>query len=188
MAWMQDVIAVVDRQGDDGVVWWIRVEKGVVQRLCGAWFLAPHRLNILPTLVANRWVIPTLSGEDLLARTTLQGYAPLDFAVVEEGVGAARLEISAAYKAKSLTSARTRQLTPLDLPELPEALDVERPPVARNLPGAPRALLIATHIEIWCRAWDHLEQQRLARPYLRVVGGGAARGLPGIRYAPEVIS
>lgn len=173
-----ETIAIVDATTDGFAVWWVRSSAGDMDRMCGAWVLPSERLAVVPGLLAGRGVIATRSGSRIVRESGSGRHHVIDPTALCDAVAAAAEQVRAEYDKANAGRSASRALVPPTLPTLPSTIDVEHPSLRTRLPDAPRALLIARQVEAWCLAWDHIEEARLCRPYLRVALGQTARALP----------
>ncbi|GAB3365975.1 hypothetical protein GCM10027300_41840 [Modestobacter lapidis] len=172
------MLAVVD--GVDGVpvVWWVDVGPRVagMSRLCGAWVLdGDDRGRTLRTLTVSRVIVATASGQALLDEQEVVPDRFLDTEATFAAVVGVRDELQAVYEGEAV---RKSALTPPRWPALPQPLDVKRAATPGGDPRTARALGIAQWLRSLCAAWDTIEEQRLARSYMRSVGGPTTRELP----------
>lgn len=174
------VLAVVDSVDDVPIVWWVDLGPRVagMSRLCGAWALdSAERQTTLRTLIATRTTVCTAAGQSMLDKLELSADRVLDIEATLAAVIAARDELQSAYEKAAATR---KTLVPPRWPALPEPLDVETAHATADDPRTSRALGIARWFNDLCIAWDGVEEQRLARPYMRSLGGSAARPLPAV--------
>lgn len=177
------VSAVVDAVDGVPVVWWVDVGTGSagMPRLCGAWVLdAPDAAEGLRALTATRVLVATDDGRALLEEHEVAVERVLDLPATLTAVVAARDELQAGYEHAVATRKNGRSLTAPRWPSLPEPLDVETAVEAGGDPRTSRALGVARWVDRMCTAWDAIEEQRLARPYMRSLGGPAARAVPAV--------
>jgi hypothetical protein len=177
------VSAVVDAVDGVPVVWWVDVGAGNagMPRLCGAWALdAPDPAETLRALTATRVLVATADGRAFLDKQQIAVDRLLDLPATRAGVIAAQEELQAAYEHAVAIRKNGRSLTAPRWPFLPEPLEVETAVEAGGDPRTSRALGIARWIDRLCTAWDAIEEQRLARPYMRSLGGPAVRALPAV--------
>lgn len=167
------VLAVVDAVDDGPVVWWVDLGLGTgMSRLGGAWVLSTESLRgHLAALTAGRMTLATSAGQDALHQQHLDAELVVDPVATLEAVVAVRDELHTEYE----RMAPGRGLTAPSWPILPTPLDPEQ----ESPKGAPlRALVIARWFDRLCGTWEAIERQRLARSYLRQLGGDAMRVLP----------
>ncbi|WP_448613604.1 exonuclease domain-containing protein [Modestobacter sp. URMC 112] len=173
------VLAVVDQVDDVPVVWWVDIGPRIagMSRLCGAWVLdGDDRDRTLRSLTASRVIIATATGQSLLDEQQVVPDRILDDEATLTAIVATRNELQAVYK--EAEAVRRTTLTPPRWPILPPPLDPGSASMPGGDPRTSRALGIARGLNALCAAWDTIEEQRLARPYMRSVGGPATRGLP----------
>jgi hypothetical protein len=187
------VLAVVD--GVDGVpvVWWVDLGPQIVgmSRLSGAWVLdGADRAETLRALTATRATVSTAAGQSVLDELKVAADRVLDLEATLTAVVTVRDELQGAYEDAAATKKNGRSLIAPRWPALPDPLDVETVEVPAGDSRTSRALGIARWLNELCTAWDAVEEQRLARPYMRTLGGPAARVLPAvIRNAqPSVVA
>jgi hypothetical protein len=110
----------------------------------------------------------------------------VDPAATLAAVSDERDRLQAAYGEAVVTRKNGRALTAPRRPTLPAPLDVE---AAEEFHGGDartrRALSIARWFDVLCTAWDAVEEQRLARAYMRPLGGPSARPLPVVLAVAE---
>ncbi|MGY2084312.1 exonuclease domain-containing protein [Blastococcus sp. SYSU DS0539] len=173
------VLAVVDQFDNVPVVWWVDIGPRIagMSRLCGAWVLDGdgHELT-LRSLTATRTIVATTAGQSLLDAQQIAPARVLDAKATLRAAAATRDELQAVYE--EAEAVRRTTLTPPRWPTLPQPLDTETASTPGGDPRTSRALGIARWLHALCAAWDTIEEQRLARPYMRMVGGPATRGLP----------
>jgi hypothetical protein len=150
-------------------------------RSCGAWVLdAPDPAETLRALTATRVLVATADGRALLEKHDVPIERVLDLPATLTAVVAARDELQAACEHAVATRKNGRSLTAPRWPSLPDPLDVETAAEAGGDPRTSRALGIARWIDRLCNAWDAIEEQRLARAYMRSLGGPEARAVPAV--------
>jgi hypothetical protein len=173
------VLAVVDAVDTTLVVWWVDLGlRSGLSRMCGAWVLdSGDARETLHTLIGGRPLVITPTGADLLAGNPAAA-AIVDPAATLSAVVAVVDELQAAFADAATTRKNGRALTAPRWPAVPDPLDLETVADAGGEPRTRRALGIARWFERLCTAWDTIEEQRLARPYLRPLGGPATRPLP----------
>src|SRR3954447_7077667 len=175
------VLAVVDTADGVPVIWWVDLGPRIsgMSRLCGAWVLEEaDPVEKLRALTATRAVAATRDGRALLNKHQAAVDQVLDPAATLAASVAVRDELQAAYEHAVATRKNGRSLTAPRWPSLPAPLDVETAEELGGDPRTSRALGIARWIDRLCTAWDAIEEQRLARAYMRSLGGPAARPLP----------
>jgi DNA polymerase-3 subunit epsilon len=173
------VLAVVDQVDDVPVVWWVDIGPRIagMSRLCGAWVLDDDgHQHTLRSLAAARTIVATTAGQSLLEAQQIAPARILDAEASLTAAIATRDELQAVYE--EAEAIRRTTLTPPRWPSLPQPLDTETVSTPGGDPRTSRALGIARWLHALCAAWDTIEEQRLARPYMRPVGGPATRGLP----------
>jgi hypothetical protein len=183
------VLAIVDEVDNVPVVWWVDLGPKIagMTRLCGAWVLDDEeRAQSLHALVAARVTVTTSAGARLLADRQIETSQVLDLAATLADVSGERDRLQAAYEEAVATRENGRALTAPRWPALPAPLDSE---AAEEFHGGDartrRALGIARWLAGLCTAWDAVEEQRLARGYMRPLGGPAARALPVVLAVAE---
>lgn len=185
-----DAVPAVERQGDsepgEPVVWWVNLAASAsIDRLCGAWVLSGPARGRLPALVADRLIIATGAGREVLA-----GFPELDlprWADPDATLAAVTLaidELQASYEKQAAIA--KGKLTSPSWPTPPPPLDLEATPAVSGSTDARvgRAMSAARWWARLCSAWSDVETERLKRPYLRSHGGPGARPLP-VRLLPE---
>lgn len=177
---VSSVVAVVDVCDAAPVVWWADLGLGNLglQRLGGAWVLdSAARLEDLSHLIAGRLVVATAAGQGLLREQSIVGAGMLDVTAIRAAVGAEADRLQAIFEDAAAKPGKSNLVAPA-WPAIPSELDVETASAQAGDPTASRALAIARHLAALCDAWDQIEQQRLARSYMRGHGGDQARPLP----------
>ena len=179
------VLAVVDAIDGAPVVWWVDLglRMSPMSRMCGAWVLdgddAQERLQ---ALTAGRRLLTTAAGADVLPDSSTPESA-VDPAATLAAVAATVDDLQAAFTDAVAARKNGRSLTAPRWPALPDPLDLETAEDPGGEPRTRRALGIARWFERLCTAWDGIEDQRLARSYLRALGGPATRPLPVVLQA-----
>jgi DNA polymerase III subunit epsilon len=172
------VLAVVDETDGVPVVWWVDVGPRIagMSRLCGAWVLdGDDREPTLRALTASRAIVATASGQSLLEGQQIVPDRIFDTEATLTAVVAVRDELQAVYQ--QAAAVRKSTLTPPRWPAIPERLDAETAATPAGDVRTSRALGIARWLHGLFIAWDTIEEQRLARPYMRSAGGDVTRGL-----------
>lgn len=175
------IVDGIDDVDDVAVIWWVDLGPrfAAMSRLCGAWVLdAAERARTLHTLTASRMTLATAAGRRLLDQHQVVTGQVLDVEATLDAVVAARDEIQSAYEHAVGTRKNGRTLVAPQWPVLSEPLNVETVKAPGGDPRTCRALAIARWFDDLCTVWDTIEEQRLARSYLRSVGGPMARALP----------
>lgn len=174
-------LAVVDAIDDVPVVWWVDLGSRTagMSRLCGAWVLdGVDRARTLQTLTVQRMTLETAAGKSLLDEHQVATDRVVDVEATRAAVLALRDELQSAYEQAVSTRRSGRALTAPQWPTMPELLDVETAKALAGDTRTGRALAIALWFDDLCAVWDVIEEQRLARAYLRSLGGSGARALP----------
>lgn len=182
------VLAVVDGAAGVPVVWWVDLgsRAGGMSRLCGAWVLDQHDApKTLHALTATRAIVSTAAGRSLMDEQQVAIEQVLDSAATLAAVAAVRDELQAAYEQTTQTRKNRRALTEPRWPALPDPLDVETAQAVSGDPRTCRALGISRWFEGLCIAWEAVEGQRLARPYMSPLGGPVARALPVVAHTAQ---
>ena len=174
-------LAVIDGIADVPVIWWVDLgpRSNGVSRLCGAWVLDDaERVQKLQTLTALRMTVATAAGQSLLDEHRVEIDRVVDVGATGAAVLAVRDELQLAYEQAVTTRKNGRSLIAPAWPTLPAPLDVESAETSAGDSRTCRALAIARWLNHLCVVWDTIEEQRLARAYLRTFGGPVARALP----------
>jgi hypothetical protein len=190
MAWASSVLAVVDAVDGTPVVWWVDLgqRNPAMSRLCGAWVLDTDELrSALADLVTAHLVVATAAGSEALEERAVRPGRVVDPAATLAGIVDVRDGLQAAYEHAASTRKNGRALVAPSWPALPEPLDVESAAAPAGSEDAARALGIARWFNKLCDTWDLLEEQRLARSYLRPLGGDKARALPVALTEPAAV-
>jgi hypothetical protein len=175
------MVAVIDGVADVPVIWWVDLgpRPNGVSRLCGAWVLDDaHRVQKLQTLTALRMAVATAAGRSLLDEHRVAIDRMVDLGATSAAVLAVRDQLQHAYEHAVASRKNGRSLIAPDWPTLPARLDVETADGSAGDFRAGRALAVARWLNQLCVVWDTIEEQRLARAYLRSLGGPTARALP----------
>jgi hypothetical protein len=174
------VLAVVDVNPAGAVVWWVNVGSvgRQVGRLCGAWVIDEAESARVRQLLSGRLVLPTAAARELVRSSHVDLSALVDSAGTLANVADTRDALQAAFESEIAALPKGRALVAPSWPALPQPLDPESPPLVVGTEPVRRALGIARWFDTLCQAWDGIEEQRLARKYLRSLGGDSARPLP----------
>lgn len=175
------VLAVVDAVPDQSVVWWVNLgtTSGLTSRLCGAWVLPVGTEAELFNLLSGRLLLATEAGARRIDRSVVDTCGMVDADATVAAVTTIRAELDAAYQVKRAETPKGKKgPVPPAWPETPVRLDREDPPLPYEPEPVGRAVGIARWFDRLCRAWDRIEQQRLARTYMRHLGGPTHRLLP----------
>lgn len=179
MGGSSSVLAVVDAAEAGPVVWWVNLGTagGLTGRLCGAWVLDEGNPMRVADLLAGRMVLATGAGGEVVAGSGTETRGVVDPGGTLAAVVERRDELQAVYEARA--AERTRSNAPAEprWPVMPDPLDPENPPLDAPAPLR-RALGVARWFDRLCRTWDAIEGQRLARPYMRDLGGPNPGALP----------
>jgi len=176
------VIAVVDDTGQGVAVWWVTVEPEALSMLCGAWVLDPVDPSVLEFLVVGRMVLATKSGSAALRAAKVKPGRLVDVHASLSAARADRQRLQDAFDAEQATRPASKRLKEPRWPSFPDELDVEDPPPwdvnHPNDDHMDTALSISHWVAGLCSRWSDLEEERLARPLLRELGGPDARPIP----------
>jgi hypothetical protein len=174
------VIAVVDVNPAGAVVWWVNVGSvgRQVGRLCGAWVVDEAESARVRQLLSGRLVLSTAAARAMVQASGVHQSVLVDAAGTLANVVDTRDALQAAFESEIATLPKGRALVAPRWPALPQPLDPESPPLVVGTEPVRRALGIARWFDTLCHAWDGVEEQRLARKYLRSLGGDSARPLP----------
>lgn len=161
-------IVVVDQPVDESVVvWHVSVGDGLESNMAGAWVL-PLDDNRIDGLLVGRLLVSTPNAA---ARFGVGADITTLAAAMEAEID--RLDRTFTAHRASLPSSRRT----LVRPRWPEVLLEARPEEAGD-PLATGALTLARWISALLTAWDKVEKERLARPFLVQLGGESRRDLP----------
>jgi len=162
-------VVVIDANADGTIVWQVDVSSDTQgsSRMCGAWVLAADEFGKLEMLTRARYVVATRAGDRALRRIT--GHGHLGVVDLAKTLSAVESEISDLQTVFELVASKSKSnLTVPAWPNLPETIDLARPPTDKNAPqGVAVSLGIARWLEAVAVAWESLERQRLARKYMR---------------------
>ncbi len=154
--------------------------------MCGAWtFEGDDVREAVPDLVAGHLVVATSSGQSLLERLDVPVERPVDAQQTLKRVIDTCDELQLEYENAATTRKNGRALVPPAWPPLPEPVNLDSEWAAAGDGRCSLALGVARWFTRLCDAWDVIEQQRLARPYLRQCGGDVAREMPVAMTAIE---
>jgi hypothetical protein len=160
-------IVVIDQPVEDRVVGWhVNVGEGLESTMAGAWVLPADDERIARLLVGR---ILVTTERAALRFGTGADVAGLAFALVAE---TSALDAAFAAHVDSLPSRRS--LVSPRWPRIPTRPTAE---IAGDL-LASNALTLARWVSDLLTAWDRIEKERVARPYLVARGGETARPLP----------
>ncbi len=161
-------IAVIDQpQSDKVVIWHVSVGDGLESTMAGAWVLSADDDRI-DGLLAGRLTVTTPSA------TTRFGVGP-DVAALATAIDAAIATLDADFAAHVATLPSSRRS--LVRPRWPQVPGASTPEAAGDS-LATEALTLARWVSTLLVAWDRVEKERLARPFLAVRGGDRPRDLP----------
>lgn len=174
------LVATVAIDGDQAAVW--SVNLGVMDgpqqsRLTGAWVMHTSRvssLHIWPDVVGVLGDDSEVSQlDELLSKKLLR----IDQSAVLHAMSGEVAILDAAYKARVEASPKSTQLIaptwPM-IPDVPDALSKHQ----TGLDLVNRALTRGHWLAHACRLWEQIEEQRLARNYMRSAFGANYRPLP----------
>lgn len=160
--------AVVDAADGSVIVWQVDMSADAgLTRMSGGWVIDSNARVALRSLTQGRYLVATSTGVKACAKADAGSHAGMiHLALVIDAVAAEISELQATFD-RALSNSRTKLIAP-KWPWLPPLIDLEDPPYDRNAPGGVAAALgIARWLEALALAWESLEQQRLARRYLR---------------------
>ncbi|MGY5884955.1 hypothetical protein [Modestobacter lacusdianchii] len=161
-------IVVIDQPVEDRVVGWhVSVGDGLESTMAGAWVLPADDPRISP-LLTGRVLVTTEEAAARFGRGADVG--ALAMAIVAE---TSALDAAFAAHLAALPSSR-RSLVAPRWPRM--ALRPTR--VTAGDPLASGALTLARWVSELLAAWDQIEKERLARPFLVARGGARARAFP----------
>lgn len=161
-------VAVVDAADDRVVVWQVDISADAgLTRMCGAWVIDASETSTLRNLTESRYLVATPAGAKACAGAGAEGHTGvIDLRLVVEAVEAEIHCLQTAFDT-ALAKSRSKLIAPT-WPRLPNPIDLGNPPRDRNAPDDVAAALgIARWLETVALVWESLEQQRLARKYLR---------------------
>lgn len=163
-------------------MWWVNLSPDVLSRLCGAWVLDGKDHVTLESLVFARMVLATKSGAKALAKAKVAPDRLVDMDATLAAAVAERDSLQAAFDAEQSSRPASKRMKEPRWPSFPSPLDVEAPPAWDvNHPSDDHldtALSVSHWIAALCSRWSDLEEERLGRPMLRILGGPDARMLP----------
>ena len=182
---VSSVVAVVDSVDAVPVVWWVDLgmSNPVMSRLGGAWVLDTDELrDRLGDLVDGRVVLTTAAGRAAVDAAAVTPVATLHLEATWRAVVAERDLLQQAFEEATLARKGKGLIAPA-WPTVPELLDPETAVAVTENTQVARALGIARWLADLCRSWDRIEELRLARSYLRELGGDTSRALPVVTHA-----
>ena len=161
-------VAVVDAADDRVVVWQVDIGADAgLTRMCGAWVIDPGKIGALKNLTQSRYLVATPMGAKACAGAGADGHTGvIDLRLIIEAVDAEIRCLQTAFDT-ALVKSKSKLIAPT-WPRLPNPINLADPPRDRNAPDEVAAALgIARWLETVALAWESLEQQRLARRYLK---------------------
>jgi len=184
------VIAVVDATDEAIAVWWIRLPRmaNMGDRLCGAWTLEHSDVDTLEKVIARRIGLATTAGQVALDKASASFDVGLDLDGTLDAVDAARAALMVAFDAAQKRRPTGQRLAVSRWPDVPEALDLDHPPVADALPRAARALGTARYVDRLVETWDKLEDIRTNRSVLNAAAGDSVSPNPEPQLLPFVLN
>jgi hypothetical protein len=161
-------IVVIDQPVEDRVVGWhVNVGEGLESTMAGAWVL-PADDDRIARLLVGRTLVTT-------KKAAARFGVGADVAALAVAIVAETSALDAAFSAHvaSLPSAKRSLVSPRwpRIPTRPRAV-VAGDPLAND------ALTLARWVAELLAAWDRIEKERIARPFLVPRGGLSARPLP----------
>jgi hypothetical protein len=161
-------IVVVDQPVDESVVvWHVSVGDGLESNMAGAWVLPVDDDRIDGLLVGRLLVSTSNAAERFGVGADVRALAVAIEAEID------LLDRTFTAHVASLPSSRRTLVRPR-WPEVPREARLEK----AGDPQATDALTIARWISDLLTAWDKVEKERTARPFLALCGGDARRDLP----------
>lgn len=166
---------VLCSSGDQVAVWQVVTGTGRgLSRMAGAWVLERTETHLIDTLLRHRWVLPLTGGAHIVesAEVTILGY--LDPHATLAGIRAEVTELQDRFEREPRP--KSRKLVAPDWPMVPAAFD----PASFTSADAPAevALAVGRWVADVADAWQRIETERMARPFLIDPAGPLARALP----------
>ena len=170
-----DVVMVVCRSGDQVAVWQVVTGTGRgLSRLAGAWVLARTETHVIDALLRRRWVLGLTGGAHVVeaAEVAILGY--VDPGATLAGIRAEVVELQDRFDGEPRP--KRRKLVAPDWPVVPAAFD------PASFAGADAPAEVALAVGRWVAdvadAWQRIETERMARPFLIAPAGPLVRTLP----------
>lgn len=185
------VAAVVDHDARAAIVWWVDLghRPAGMSRMCGAWVFDESGCSpTLTNLTASRLIVATVAGKSIMDGNRVSAHRVVDVVGTRAAVAAERDQLQTVYERAATARKNGRNLIAPTWPTLPDEVDVEQISAPAGDARAGRSLAIARWLDDLCAAWDRIEEQRLARSYLRRIGGPIERSLPVVCILSEETS
>jgi hypothetical protein len=170
-----DVVMVASAAGDRIALW--KVFTGIdlgISRMVGGWVLDCAEEAVIDTLMRDRWVLATDGGRRALDQTRVAIVGYVDAAATVAGVRGEIAKLQDRFDREPRP--KNRKLVPPDWPSIPDVVDADSGTAADDQAGV--ALGVGRWVADLAEAWDRIEKQRLARPFLIDPAGTLTRTLP----------
>lgn len=145
-----------------------------LSRMAGAWVLERTETHLIDALLRHRWVLSVTGGAHVIAaaETAILGY--VDPHATLAGIRAEVTELQDRFDGEPRP--KSRKLVAPDWPVIPAAFD----PVSFTSAAAPAEVALAASrwVTDVADAWQKIETERVARPFLIAPAGPLARVLP----------
>lgn len=187
MAGRQDVVGVVDADGDQVAVWWVDVGHREVgprakrtSRLCGAWTFQPASSQVIETLTYQRMIWATEPGLQALKSPRVPIHCLFNVAATLARMHADRDRHQEAFEAEQASRTPSKRLQTPHMPLYPEPIDIDQPIYVPpgEAPTVARALGVSRRLDQLCSQWESFEELRLSSAWLSTVEGPGLRRLP----------
>lgn len=158
---------VVDARGEQVIIWHVETGPDLgLSRLTGAWVFESEEKDKIELLTADRRVLATPTGEEVLDRLNLSISGHIDPDATVQNLKTARDELQISYE----THPKRKTLVAPNWPALPDPVDPQNPPTAMSVVPTQVALAIARWLAQVAITWEQIEGERLVRKYMP--GGG----------------
>lgn len=154
---------VLDAQENEIIIW--HVDTGAefgLSRMAGAWVFGAAEQEIIASLVTDRRVLATSTGEHASAQLGISVSHFIEPPATVANLIAERDTLQAMYEAHP----RMANLVAPNWPFVPPAVDPQDPPMAEAPGRTRRALGLARWLETIAQTWDRIERERAMRSYM----------------------
>lgn len=154
---------VVDARGEQVIIWHVETGPDLgLSRLTGAWVFGADEQDKIELLAADRRVLATPTGEEILDRLNLSILGHIDPDATVKNIKKARDELQVSYE----THPKRKTLVAPDWPALPDTVDPQNPPSAMSDAPTQVALAIARWLAQVAIVWEQIEGERIVRKYI----------------------
>lgn len=169
-------VAVVDAHNRGVCVWWVSTAldgDAGMSRKVGAWKLTRGSESFardFDAILFERMAVATKAGLAAVQSASVLGVRWVDLDATLAAVIAIRDEYQQLFDAEQSTRAKSKQMRGLTWPELPEPINLEKPPPARGQSAdaqVGKALAIAAWLDQLVCAFEEIEAIRADRAMLR---------------------